>query len=184
MSLMTMCQMSKNKSRQSEEAEDGQRLDESGHSDHAADDRETELSEGDRQYNGEQESSDWLNDEEAEDSQRQDERRQSDHADNREGDDRQSGGDESSDWDEEAEDELDNEKQSTTCLDPSWLSAPKSSVIWIVQEDDYMQQNSILDSHHGSCLNTFCISWQSLLLVLCISITLGSWKRSNMVIQF
>ena len=87
---------------------------------------------GDRQYNGEQESSDWLNDEEAEDSQRHDESRQS-----AEVDDRQSDGDESSDWDEEAEDELDNEEQSTAYLDPSWLSAPKSSVIWIVQENDY-----------------------------------------------
>ena len=112
-----------------EEAEDSQRQDESRQSDCADN---TGLREGDRQYNGEQESSDWLNDEEAEDSQRHDESRQS-----AEVDDRQSDGDESSDWDEEAEDELDNEEQSTAYLDPSWLSAPKSSVIWIVQENDY-----------------------------------------------
>lgn len=122
-----------------------------------------------------QENSDWLNDEEAECSQRQDESRLGD-ADN--------DGEDSTDWDEEAEDEdeLDNDGESTTYLEPSWLRVPQSSVIWIVQEDD--KQNSILDSHHGSCLNMFFTSWQSLLQVLCVSIVEVNYCRLSLCCWF
>ena len=148
---------------QCEEAEDGQRLDESGQSDHAADDRETGLSEGDRQYNGEQESGDWLNDEETEDSQRQDESRQSDCADDREtglseGGRQYNGEQESSDWlnNEEAEDSQrqDESRQSDCAEVDDRQSDGDESSDWDEEAEDELDN----EEQSTTCLD---LSWLS-----------------------